>query len=292
MSVIDIKNVTKYYGKVCALNNISTRIESNKIYGLLGRNGAGKTTLLRLITNQLFPTSGEITIDSENVHENDNAIGKIYYMNEGNLYPENMKIKEVFKWTKEFYPSFDLPYAFELSKKFELKPDKKLKSLSTGYSSISKLITALASNAEIMMFDEPILGLDAYHRDLFYKELLNSYIKEPKTIILSTHIIEEIDDILERVIILKDASITVDDSVENLLSKAYVVSGLNENIDKYLQDKKFINIDEMASYKSATILGEVSQDDKVMAEKLKLEFSKVELQKIFIYLTKAGGVEQ
>ena len=97
---------------------------------------------------------------------------------------------------------------------------------------------------------------------------------------------------MERVIILKDASITVDDSVENLLSKAYVVSGLNENIDKYLQDKKFINIDEMASYKSATILGEVSQDDKVMAEKLKLEFSKVELQKIFIYLTKAGGVEQ
>lgn len=291
MSVIDIKNITKYYGKTCALNNITTRIESDKIYGLLGRNGAGKTTLLRLITNQIFPTSGEIEIDFEKIYENDNAIGKIFFMNESNLYPESMKVREVFKWTKEFYPDFDLDYALNLCKKFELKADKRLKSLSTGYNSIFKLITTLSSNAEIMLFDEPILGLDAYHRDLFYKELLDSYIKKPKTIILSTHIIEEIDDLLEKVIILKDSSIIIDDTVENLLSKAYVVSGLSENIEKYLQGRKCINLEQMASFKSATILGEISPDDRKMAAELKLEFGKVELQKLFIYLTSGGGVE-
>lgn len=289
MSVIEIKNLTKYYGRVCALKNVSATIEANKIYGLLGRNGAGKTTLLNLITNQLFPTSGEITIDGENVCENDNAIEKIFYMNEKNLYHDGMRIKEVFKWTKEFYPLFDMDYALTLCDKFGLNEKKKLKALSTGYNSISKLINTLATNADILIFDEPILGLDAYHRDLFYKEVLASYIERPKTIILSTHIIEEISDILEKVIIIKDSELVVDDYVENLLKRAYCISGLSDNIIEYIRNKNCINIDQMSGYKAATIIGEATGEDKSMAKNLELEFSKVELQKLFIYLT-SGGV--
>ena len=77
--------------------------EENKIYGLLGRNGAGKTILLNLITDRVVVDSGEITIDGENVYENDNALEKIYFMTERTLYPEDYKVKEIFKWTKEFY---------------------------------------------------------------------------------------------------------------------------------------------------------------------------------------------
>ncbi|MFZ5987580.1 MAG: ABC transporter ATP-binding protein [Bacillota bacterium] len=291
MSVIEIKNITKYYGKTCALDKVSLKIEPNKIYGLLGRNGAGKTTLLNLVTNRLFPTEGEITIDSENVLENDSAIGKIFYMAEKNLYPEGMKVKDVFRWTKEFYPSFDCDYALNLCDKFALNPQKKIKSLSTGYNSVSKLITALASNAEVLIFDEPVLGLDAHHRDLFYKELLASYIEKPKTIILSTHIIEEIADILERVIIIKDKKIAVNDSVENLLKSAYCVSGPSDSIEKFIAGRNCINIDQMASFKSAIIMGEITDADKDTAKKLNLEFSKVELQKLFIHLTSVGGAK-
>lgn len=291
MSVINIKNVTKCYGTTCALDNVTAQIESDKIYGLLGRNGAGKTTLLNLITNRLFPSDGEITIDGENVVENDNAIGKVFYMTEKNLYPEGMTVNNVFKWTKEFYPSFDTDYALALCDKFDLNSKKKVKSLSTGYRSVSKIITTLSSNAEILIFDEPVLGLDAHHRDLFYKELLASYIEKPKTIILSTHIIEEIADILERVIIIDQKRVIVADSVENLLKTAYCISGASDNIENYIKGKKCVNIDRVGAFKSATIIGKIMDSDKDNANKLNLEFSKVELQKLFIHLTNTGGAK-
>ncbi len=292
MSTIEIKNISKFYGKAQALDNISTKIEADKIYGLLGRNGAGKTTLLNLLTNRLFPSEGEITVDGERVFENDKVLGQIHYMTEKNLYPENMKIKDIFYWTKEFYPTFDLEYAKALCDKFELNPNKKVKALSTGYNSIAKLITTLASNSKILIFDEPVLGLDAHHRDLFYKELLANYMEEPKTIILSTHIIEEISNILDRVIIINNKKIIVDDSVENLLKSAYCISGASEKVDIYIKGKNCINIDNMASYKSATIIGEISNSDRDNGEKLNLEFSQVELQKMFVYLTGIGGNNQ
>lgn len=289
MGVIEIKNMSKYYGNFCALKDISLKIEPNKIYGLLGRNGAGKTTLLNLINNRLFPTEGEITIDGEGVLENDKAIGKMFYMTEKDLYPEAMKVGKAFVWTKEFYPSFDMEYAIALSKKFSLNTNKKIKALSTGQNSIMKLIITLASNAEVLMFDEPILGLDANHRELFYTELLQNFIDKPKTIILSTHIIEEISDILERVIIIKDKSIAVDDSVENLLERAYSIAGATSKVDEFIKDKNAINTEVLGSFKSATILGELTAKDRERINSFELEINKVELQKLFIHLTNEGG---
>lgn len=285
MAIIKISDLSKDYGKNKVLDNISLTIEENKIYGLLGRNGAGKTTLLNLITNRIFPSEGIITIDGEDIIENYKAIGKIYFMTEQDLYPEGMKIKNLFKWTKEFYENFDMDYALKLSKKFGLNVNKKFKELSTGYSSICKIIITLASGAEILIFDEPVLGLDANHRDLFYKELVANYIDKPKTIILSTHIIEEVSEILEKVIIIKDGKILGDKEVEGLLGEAYIVSGASEKIQKYIEDKRCVNIESIAGFKAATIIGKLNESNKEKISQLGLETSKVELQKLFIHLT-------
>lgn len=285
MALIKISNLSKAYGDEYALKDLSLTIEENKIYGLLGRNGAGKTTLLNLITNRIFPTEGNITIDGKDIASNEDIVDKIYFMTEKDLYPDSMRVKELFKWTKNFYPNFDMEYALELSKKFGLNIKKKFKELSTGYSSISKIIVTLASGAEVLIFDEPVLGLDAHHREFFYKELIRNYTEEPKTIILSTHIIEEISNILEGVIIVKDKNILKNDDVENILSNSYTVSGLSKNVDEYIKDKKCINIEAMANFKSATIMEKLSKEEKELISKLELEVSKVELQKLFIYLT-------
>lgn len=291
MAIIKISNLSKDYGKNRVLDNVSLTIEENKIYGLLGRNGAGKTTLLNLITNRIFPSEGLITIDNEDVIENYKATGKIYFMTEQDLYPGGMKIKNLFKWTKEFYENFDMDYALNLSKKFGLNINKKFKELSTGYSSICKIIITLASGAEILLFDEPVLGLDANHRDLFYKELVTNYIDEPKTIILSTHIIEEVSEILEKVIIIKDGKILGDKEVDGLLGEAYIVSGVSEKIEKYIDGKKCINIESIAGFKAATIIGKLNEASKEEISELGLEISKVELQKLFIHLTGEGEVK-
>ncbi|MCB2357461.1 ABC transporter ATP-binding protein [Clostridium estertheticum] len=288
MGTIKLLNVSKRYGDTFALDNISLTIEENKIYGLLGRNGAGKTTLLNIINNRIFSDKGVISIDGKTLSEDKNALGNIYFMTEQNLYPQAMKVKELFKWSKEFYPKFDMVYALELSKKFELNINKRVKELSTGYASICKIINTMASGADILMLDEPVLGLDANHRELFYKELMESYIEKPKTIILSTHIIEEVSQLIERVIVLKDGKIINDENVEELLTKCYNVSGLNKNIDEYIKDKNCLSVDEMASFKSAVISGINGDAQKIEQKKLGLEVSKVELQKLFIDLTNKG----
>ncbi|WP_066889438.1 ABC transporter ATP-binding protein [Clostridium nigeriense] len=285
MAVIKISNLSKDYGKCRVLDNVTLTIEENKIYGLLGRNGAGKTTLLNLITNRIFPTEGNITIDGESVVENNKAISKVYFMTEQDLYPEGMKIKSLYKWTKEFYEDFDIDYALILSEKFGLNINKKFKELSTGYSSIFKIIVTLASGAEVLLFDEPVLGLDANHRDLFYKELVANYIDKPKTIILSTHIIEEVSEILEKVVIIKDGKVLGDKEVERLLGEAYIVSGASENVERYIENKKCINVEAIAGFKSATIIGKLNEVNKEELNKLSLKTSNVELQKLFIHLT-------
>ncbi|MCB2305816.1 ABC transporter ATP-binding protein [Clostridium estertheticum] len=288
MGTIKLLNVSKRYGDTFALDNISLTIEENKIYGLLGRNGAGKTTLLNIINNRIFSDKGVISIDGKTLSEDKNALGNIYFMTEQNLYPQAMKVKELFKWSKEFYPKFDMAFALELSKKFELNINKRVKELSTGYASICKIINTMSSGAEILMFDEPVLGLDANHRELFYKELMEGYIEKPKTIILSTHIIEEVSHLLERIVIIKDGKIINDENVEELLTKCYNVSGLNKNIDEYIKDKNCLSVDEMASFKSAVISGINGDAQKIEQKKLGLEVSKVELQKLFIDLTNKG----
>lgn len=146
-------------------------------------------------------------------------------MTERDLLPDDMKINNIFKYTKDFYPKFNMEYANELSDKFKLNTKKKLKELSTGYKSICKIITCMSSGADFLFFDEPVLGLDAKHRDMFYKELLSLYSKEENTIVLSTHIIEEISYLLEEIIILNDGNVIKNQSVEELLNCNIIICG-------------------------------------------------------------------
>lgn len=285
MSTIVIKNLSKSYGTTSALDNVSLTIEPDKIYGLLGRNGAGKTTLLNILTNKIFASAGEVTVDGQIVCENDAVLSQIFYMSERNLYPEGLKVREIFKWTKEFYPHMDMEYAQALAKKFGLNIEKKVKELSTGYGSIFKAILALSSNAAIVIFDEPVLGLDANHREMFYRELIANFSAHPKTVIVSTHLIEEVAEILEEAIIIKNGKIVLKQPVEELLTQAYTVSGEASKVNEYTVGKKFSNNESMGRFKSVTILEHLSSSDEAHGHNLGLDFSKVELQKLFINLT-------
>ncbi|WP_033127111.1 ABC transporter ATP-binding protein, partial [Eubacterium sp. ER2] len=191
MRGIEVKNVSKSFKDTQALRNVSLTFEEGKIYGLLGRNGAGKSTLLNIISNRKYPNEGYVSVDGVPAAENDEALRKMFLINEMNLYPESMRVRDAFKVTKTFYPSFDEEYALKLSEMFELNIKKKIKSLSTGYQSIFRNVLALSVNVPYVFFDEPVLGLDAYHRDLFYRLLIEKYSEEPFTAVISTHLIEE-----------------------------------------------------------------------------------------------------
>lgn len=169
---IELKNVSKSFGGVKALSDVSVSFGGGKIYGLLGSNGAGKTTMLNIITNRLYADSGEVLIDGERAPGRDRALGKVYMMAEQNLFPDSMKVKAAISVTADFIPGFDAELALELGKKFGLPLNKKVKALSTGYASILRIVLALSAGTPYVIFDEPVLGLDAQHRDMFYRLLM------------------------------------------------------------------------------------------------------------------------
>lgn len=277
---IEIKNLTKQFGEMTALDNVTLSFENNKIYGLLGRNGAGKSTLLNIITNRIFTTSGEVLVDGEKSQENGRAISKIYLMSEKTLYPNDMRIKDIFKWSKKFYPNFDQKKAYELSKLFELNVNKRVKQLSTGFTSIFKLVIALCVNTPYVFLDEPVLGLDANNRELFYKLLIEKYSEEPFTIVISTHLIEEISSIIEQAIIIDSGKILVNAPREELLQSGYSVSGKAADVDEYISDKEIIGEDTLGGLKTAYVMGRPKAD---MPDSL--EVTTLDLQKLFVKLT-------
>jgi ABC-2 type transport system ATP-binding protein len=280
---IEIRNITKNYGKTCALDHADIKFEENTIYGLLGRNGAGKTTLLNIITNHIFADEGEVLVDGLPARENDRAQQKIYLMSEKDYYPEKMKIKDIFKWTKSFYPGFNMDYAMHTAELFELNTDKTVKALSTGFNSIFKVIIALSVNTPYILLDEPVLGLDANNRELFYRLLIDKYSNDPCTIVVSTHLIEEVSSVIENVLIIKKGRIIKNETRDELLSQGYTVSGAASKIDSYITGKNIIGTDMLGGLKSAYIMGDLDMSGIPEG----IEVSKMDLQKLFIQLTNA-----
>jgi len=281
MNGIEVRNLSKSYDGVKALNGVSLRFEGNKIYGLLGRNGAGKTTLLNIVTGRIFADRGEALVDGMPIPENDPALRKIYLAGEKTLFPEGMKVQDTFKWSGEFYPAFDPEYAGNLAEQFRLDTKKRVKSLSTGYDSIFKLIIAMSANTPYILLDEPVLGLDANNRDLFYRLLIEKYSERPCTVVISTHLIEEVSSVIEEIVILKEGAVIKNEPRETLLSKGYAVSGTARQIDAYIAGKNVIGTESLGGLKTAYILGGGDRD----AAGEGIEVSKLDLQKLFIHLT-------
>lgn len=277
---LEMKNVTKRFGGNPALDRVSLRFEGPRIYGLLGRNGAGKTTLMNLIAGRLFPTEGEILLDGQPMAENDAALGQVFSMSETNYFPEGMEVCEVFSTLKTLYPQFDRDYADELCGKFELNVLKKNNKLSTGFGTILKLVAGMASGAPILLLDEPVLGLDANNRDLFYRELLENYDKHPRLIIFSTHIIEEAAKLIERAVIIRSGRVILNEEVDTLLAGAYSVSGPAGAVDDYVSGKDVLGSDVLGGLKTTYLRGEPAGQLPQG-----LELGKMSLQKLFIELT-------
>ena len=276
--MIEGKGLTMRFGNNTALDGVDVCFGDNKIYGLLGRNGAGKSTLLSVVTNRLLPTAGEVFIDGEPARENDRVLGRVYYMGEKTRLPDTATVAQLFRWTGDFYPGFDGEYAGQLADTFGLPEKKKLKNLSTGYLTIAKLIAALASNAPYTLFDEPVLGLDANHREVFYRQLIESYSRQPRTILISTHLIEEVADIIEQVVIIKAGKILLDRPAEEVKRMGYTVSGRAEAVDAYCTGRDVLSVDTLGGLKTACILGKAEEAPG-------LDVSGLDMQKLFIRLT-------
>ena len=285
MEQLTVNKLTKKYGHKVILDNLSIQLKPAKIYGLLGRNGAGKSTLLNIITNRIFPTSGEVKIGDHNINNDDDQLGKIYLMSEVEMYTKRTTIKRMMELADEAYENFDFKNAERLLKGFELDQKEIFANLSTGQRTEAKLVVALNVNADYILLDEPVLGLDANHRELFYKELIKTFQNKPRTFVLSTHLIEEIQQLVEHVIIINDHKIIEDADVESLLNKAYAISGPADDVNAYANGLNVLDTETMGNIKTAYVLDKLN-DHRVIPDRVKIDH--YDLQHLFIYLTNGG----
>ena len=287
MIALETKDITKKYKKKVAVNEVTISLEEHKIYGLLGRNGAGKTTLLNLLAGQITSSSGSVSIFGEHVFENSKAMQNICFVRVKEEAQLSFKVKEIFKMCSMFYKNWDGKYAEELANKFQLNMTVKYHKLSHGMQTVVGIIQGLASRAPITIFDEPTTGLDAAHRELFYSLLLEDYGEYPRTIILSTHLVEEVTHVIEDVIIIKEGRVVVQSLVEDLLQQVQIISGQKDKVDEFLINKKVLNREVYGNKGIAVIWEELSNEDYYSLEKEGLAIDRITLQKLFIHIT--GG---
>ena len=275
---IEFQHVTKTFGDTRALEDVSLTFEEGKIYGLLGNNGAGKSTLLNILTGRLCPDSGTVTVDGAPAGS-DAALSRMFLVGEKNLYPDDMKVKRALDTAELFYPDFDRAYAEDLARQFELPLNRKINGLSTGYGSIFRLILGLSVNTPYVLFDEPVLGLDAQHRDLFYKLLVQKYAESPCTMVISTHLIAEVASLIEHTVILRRGRVLRDAPTEELTAGAWQVSGPAGLVDSWAAGRTVLTSSTLGGLK--TVCVQEAEETPLPAG---LERRRMGLQEYFISL--------
>lgn len=284
---IHFSNVTKSFGKKTALKNFSLQLEKNKIYGLLGRNGAGKTTMLKLVSGHIHPTSGQVLIDGKNPFNNRSLLEKICFIQETNNFKRRVKIKELLKIASLYYPNWSFETAERLLNIFRLDPNWSTKGLSKGMESALGIIIGLSSHAEITIFDEPYIGLDASLRYRFYDLLLEEFENKPRTIILSTHLIDEVSNLFEEIILMKDGELFAHKTTDEFLELSLKVEGKKESVDAFIQNKNVIMSKEIMGRKIAIVYGEKYNSKEAIDAGLQVD--QCTIQELMVHLTEHRG---
>ena len=282
MGSLKCENIKKVYGKKEVLKDVNLELESGKIYGLIGRNGVGKTTLLSILSSQNPTGSGRVTLDGD-VWENEKCIDRICFSREisqmSGFGQNNLKIKDYMTAASIFYPNWNRELAKELIEKFGLEPKKRISKLSKGMLSMVTIVIALASEAEYTFLDEPVAGLDVVARDQFYKLLLREYGKSGRTFVISTHIIEEAADIFEEVIMLDRGEILLKENTQELLERAYHVSGKSEEVEAATAGLTVYGKETMGRSTGVTVL---LKEGESLNGQYPVSVQKLTLEKLFV----------
>lgn len=274
--------LTYTYGRHKALDRVSLQLPPNRIYGLLGKNGAGKTTLLNLISAAMPVKKGKLKLFGQNPFENQAALRNLCFIREKNMYPAGAKARDLLAAAAAAYPHWDQEYAIKLAAMFHLDLNKRYKQLSRGMESALGLVIGLASRAELTMFDEPSLGLDASARELFYAEVRRDFREHPRTFILSTHLIDEGAELFDDAVILDRGQVLLHEDVQTLLREHVMLVGSAE---------------ELALCRGVRVIhqGMTPEDEPMLVGRKGAGFDpgsaqvrEISLQKLFVYLTEGG----
>jgi ABC-2 type transport system ATP-binding protein len=248
-----LDDVTMRFRGQTAVDGVSVELRSDCITGLLGRNGAGKTTLMQLLTGHRVPTSGRVRVFGADPYENDAALSRICFVKESQRYPDHFRVCDVLTSAAMLFPGWDEDLARSLVDEFDLPRRRAVKKLSRGMTSMVGIVVGLASRAPLTFFDEPYLGLDAVARQQFYDRLIADWTEQPRTVVLSTHLIEEIGDLLEHVVLIDRGRLLLDEDADTLRERALTVAGPAAAVAGFAAGRRVLRSEAVGGFTRAVV---------------------------------------
>ena len=283
--MISVQNAVFSYDDSHILKGISYVEESPIIAGLWGRNGVGKTTLMKLMAGHMKPSEGRLEIMGQQPYNNVKAQKHLCYMQEDHPFSEIWTVRDALRFYQYFNPNWNQEEAFQLLEAFELPEKKKVKKLSTGMKTALQQVIGLASHAEVTILDEPTNGLDAGMRKTFYKLLLKSYETNPRLIVVSTHHIEEIQNLLDSIMVIHDGKLVMHKSMEEIREMGMWLTGEGNQVDALVKGKRVLEESKMGSMKKVMIDDAISDVWRDHARKGGVSLESAPLQDYLLNVT-------
>lgn len=290
--IVKLSELGKRYAHGHALQNISLALEENKIYGVLGRNGAGKSTLLKLIAGHIQPSLGTVSVFGHNPMEDSSVQRQLCLVAEGQRFLANLTVRGFLDVAGAMYAGWDSEYAHTICHSFHINIGKTFRELSQGQRSAVRLVVGLASRSPLTMFDEPFLALDPAGRCMFYDLLLEDFTAYPRTILLSTHLADEVVRLLDKVVILDRGKLAVFDDIDTALAMALVVTGPQEAVAAVSGGKKVLSCQKIGPMVRMILYDCLSPSEEEEVRQLGLAVGRLSIQQLMVYLTqreKNGG---
>jgi len=279
---ISAAGLTRHYRGQLALDQVTFDIEPGTITGLLGRNGAGKTTLMRILAGHEFASAGTMTVLGASPVENNDVLRRVVFVREDQAYPD-FKVRHAVRVASWFYPNWDAGLAGAMLEEFALPLNRRIKKLSRGMRSALGIVIGLAARAEVTLFDEPYAGLDPVARQLFYDRMLADYAAFPRTVLLSTHLIDEAAGLLERVLVLDHGQVVLNAAADDLRGAATSVTGPAIAVAEFTAGRQVWHRRRIASQESAVVAGALDDIDRAQAAALHLHLEPLTLQQLVVY---------
>ncbi len=278
---ISVTELTRRYRGELALDHVTLDLEPGSITGLLGRNGAGKTTFMRILAGHEFASAGTVTVLGASPVENETVLRQMVFVREDQTYPD-FRVRQAVQVASWFYPNWSHELAGALLEEFDLPLNRKVKKLSRGMRSALGIVIGLAARAEVTLFDEPYAGLDPVARQLFYDRLLADYAEHPRTVLLSTHLIDEAAGLLERVVVIDRGRIALNMDADELRGAATSVSGPAIAVAEFTAGRSVWDRRRIASQESAVVAGALDETDRARAAALHLHLEPLTLQQMVV----------
>ena len=284
--VVTTTDLCKSFGKTEALSGLSVTIEGHSITGLVGRNGSGKTTLMKIIAGILNKTSGEVTVFGGQSTDCLPILSRLVYTYHNVAYEPELSLKMILSAYKTMFKSFDSDFANKLMRYFELGPKTKYRNLSQGMASIFNFLCALSCRVELTMLDEPVLGMDVTVRKAVYDILLRDFSEYPRTFIVSSQFLSEIEGVLSSLLLIEQGKAVLHSNIDDVRHSAYRIDGSRAAVESFVLGKRVIVKKDSYFSSFAVVYEPFAKETAESAIERGLSVSSVRAEDLCVYLTR------